>query len=95
MGGVTDTDHFDRIQEMQGRQSESQFPEDPQTLLSGQLCLVALQESKIKTTDPKTSIICPLYFFFAHEKNPTKPIKTQFCELMSVKRNLLLLYFHN
>ncbi len=42
------------------RGRESQFSEDLQTLLLYQLCLAALQESKIKIKDLKMSTICPL-----------------------------------
>ncbi len=39
---------------------EPHFTEDLQTLLFGQLCPAALQESKIKIKDPKMSVIWPL-----------------------------------
>ncbi len=42
-GGVTDTDLFERMQTIEGRESaKSQFSEDLQTLLVSQLCLAAL-----------------------------------------------------
>ncbi len=42
-GGITYTDCFERVQEIEGRaRAESQFTEDLQTLLFGQLCLAAL-----------------------------------------------------
>ncbi len=39
-GGVTDTDGFERMQKIKGRErAETQFSEDLQTLLFSQLCL--------------------------------------------------------
>ncbi len=49
-GGVADTDRFKRIQKMrEERGRESQFSEDLQTLLFGQLCLAALSIYSIKS----------------------------------------------
>ncbi len=59
--GVTNTDRFERMQNIEGTERrESQFSVTLQTLLFSQLCLAALEESKIKIKDRKMSTICLL-----------------------------------
>ncbi len=60
-GGVTDTDCFERMQKIEGRERvDSQFSEHLHTSLFGQLCVDASHVTKIKIKDPKICIICPL-----------------------------------
>ncbi len=57
-GGVTDTNSFERIQKIEEERGRKlQFSEYLQTLLLGQLCLAALQESEIKIKGLNISII--------------------------------------